>query len=105
MTIAMMMLAPMRAIVTNGIPWLMGIFGFFCCVLVIGPLLDLCSSVLMLPKLTVGGVLTMLLSGLPVNISQGGCTFLTMLLFANPLLEKLDRIKLKYGMMEGENGL
>ena len=30
---------------------------------------------------------------------------LTMLFFANPLLEKLDRIKLKYGMMEGENGL
>ena len=87
------------------IPWLMGIFGFFSCVLVTGPLLDLCTAVLALPSLTVKGLLTMMLSGLPVNISQGSCTFLTMLFFANPLLEKLDRIKLKYGMMEGENGL
>jgi len=28
-----------------------------------------------------------------------------MLLFARPLLDKLDRIKVKYGMMEDENGL
>ena len=87
------------------IPWVMGVLGFFSCVLVTGPLLDLCIDVLMLPKFTLGGTVTMMLSGLPVNISQGSCTFLTMLFFANPLLEKLDRIKLKYGMMEGENGL
>ena len=33
------------------------------------------------------------------------CTVLVMLLFGRPLLDKLDRIKVKYGMMEDENGL
>ena len=86
-------------------PWVMGIFGFFTCVLVTGPLLGLCTAVLSLPTLRLSTVLPLLVSGVAVNISQGACTFLTMLLFADPLLEKLDRIKLKYGMMEGEDGL
>ena len=41
----------------------------------------------------------------PVNASQGVCTVLVMVLFGRPLLEKLDRIQVKYGMMEDENGL
>ena len=44
-------------------------------------------------------------SGFYVNVSQAVCTVLVMLLFGRPLLEKLDRIKVKYGMMEDENGL
>ena len=44
-------------------------------------------------------------SGFPVNLSQAICTVLVMLLFGRPRLDKLDRIKMKYGMMEDENGL
>ena len=80
--------------------WIMAVFGFFCCILVIGPLLDLCTAVLSLTEFTVAGLLTMLGSGFMVNVSQGLCTILTMLIFGRPLLEKLDRIKLKYGMLE-----
>ena len=40
-----------------------------------------------------------------LNLSQGVCTFLTMVIFGNPLLEKLDRVKVQYGMMEDEDGL
>lgn len=43
--------------------------------------------------------------GFWVNLCQGVCTFLTMLIFGNPLLEKLDRVKVQYGMMEDEDGL
>ncbi|MGM9603365.1 MAG: ECF transporter S component [Faecousia sp.] len=86
-------------------PVIMGIFGFLAVLLVVGPILDTSSVFLTLPQFTAGGVLAIYLSGIPVNLSQGLCTFLTMLLFANPLLEKLDRVKEKYGMMEDENGL
>lgn len=86
-------------------PWVMAVFGFFCCILVIGPLLDLCTAVLSLTEFSVETLLTMLGSGFMVNVSQGSCTVLTMLIFGRPLLEKLDRIKLKYGMMEDEDGL
>ena len=36
---------------------------------------------------------------------QGLCTILVMLIFGKPFLEKLDRVKLKYGMMEDEDGI
>ena len=45
------------------------------------------------------------ISGFPVNISQGVCTALTMVLFGPALLEKLERVKLQYGMTEDGNGV
>lgn len=86
-------------------PVIMGIFGFFSVLLIVGPILDTSSVFLTLPQITLEGALSIYATGVPVNLSQGICTFLTILLFAGPLLEKLDRVKEKYGMMEDENGL
>ncbi len=86
-------------------PLALAVFGFFAAMAVVGPLLDTCSVFLMLSKITWRGALAIYASGLPVNFSQAVCTFLTMLLLGSPLLEKLDRIKLRYGMMENQNGL
>ena len=86
-------------------PVIMGIFGFLAVLLIVGPILDTSSVFLTLPQITARGALAIYLSGITVNLSQGLCTFLTILLFGNPLLEKLDRVKEKYGMMEDENGL
>lgn len=86
-------------------PWLMAIFGFFAVVLWVGPLLDSSHLFIMMPVINMTSILATLLSGLPVNISQGICTALIMFFFGNPLLEKLDRVKMKYGMMEDEDGI
>lgn len=86
-------------------PWVMAIFGFFAVVLWVGPLLDTSSVFLMLSDINWNSLLLTYGAGLSVNISQAACTVLIMLLFGRPLLDKLDRIKLKYGMMEDENGL
>ena len=40
-----------------------------------------------------------------MNVSQGLCTFAVLFLLGRPLLDKLDRIKVKYGMMEDEDGI
>lgn len=80
-------------------------FGFFTVVLAAGPLLDSASVFLMLPEITLENAIPVFLAGLPINLSQGACTFVTMLLFGRPLLDKLERLKVKYGMMEGENGI
>lgn len=82
-------------------PWVMAIFGFLAVVLWIGSLLDTSHIFLMMPEINLASVSASLASGFPVNVSQGICTALMMLLFGKPLLEKLERIKLKYGMMEG----
>ena len=42
------------------------------------------------------------LAGILVNLVHATAGFITMLLFSKPLLEKLSRIKTKYGMMEDE---
>ena len=81
-------------------PWVMAVFGFLTVILWVGPLLDCSSVFLMLTKFTWGGVFTIFASGFSVNVSQAACTVLVMLLFGKPLLEKLDRIQVKYGMME-----
>lgn len=86
-------------------PWVMAIFGFFAVFLWVGPLLDTSSVFLMLSDINWNSLLLTYGAGLSVNISQAACTVLIMLLFGRPLLDKLDRIKLKYGMMEDENGL
>lgn len=86
-------------------PWIMAVFGFFAVILWIGPLLDSSHLFLMMPEINPASITASLVSGLPINVSQGVCTALIMLLFGKPLLEKLDRVKLKYGMMEDEDGI
>lgn len=86
-------------------PTVMAAFGFVTVLLFVGPLLDTCSVFLTLA--TPGPVTAwpLYVSGFPVNLSQGLCTAITMFLFGNPLLEKLDRVKLQYGMGEETDGL
>lgn len=86
-------------------PWVMAVFGFFATILWVGPLLDCSHIFLMLSVINRESVLAALISGFPVNLSQATCTVLIMLLFGRPLLDKLDRVKTKYGMMEDEDGL
>ena len=86
-------------------PWVMAVFGFFATILWVGPLLDCSHIFLMLSVINRDSILAALLSGFPVNLSQAICTVLIMLLFGRPLLDKLDRVKTKYGMMEEDDGL
>ena len=86
-------------------PWIMAVFGFWAVILWVGPLLDCSHIFLMLTQINRESVMATFLSGFYVNMSQAICTVLVMLLFGKPLLEKLDRVKLKYGMLEDENGL
>lgn len=86
-------------------PWIMAVFGFLAVVVWIGPLLDSSHVFIMMPEISFTTISASLASGFPVNVSQGICTALMMFVFGRPLLEKLDRVKVKYGMMEGENGI
>lgn len=86
-------------------PLVMAVFGFLATILWVGPLLDCSHIFLMVSVINWDSMIAAFVSGFPVNLSQAICTVLVMLLFARPLLDKLDRIKVKYGMAEDENGL
>ena len=86
-------------------PILMGIVGFLGVLLLVGPLLDTCTVFLAPISMNLTSILAIYISGFPVNVSQGLSTFAVMFLLGNPLLEKLERIQVKYGMMEDEHGI
>ena len=66
----------------------------------VGPLLDTCTVFLAPITFNLKNVLAIYLSGFAVNVSQGISTFAVLFLLGTPMLEKLERIKVKYGIME-----
>ena len=86
-------------------PLAMGVVGFLIVLLLVGPLLDTCTVFLAPISMNLSSILAIYISGFTVNISQGLSTFAVLFLLGNPILEKLDRIKVKYGMMEDEYGI
>ena len=83
-------------------PLVLAITGFAITFLIIGPLLDTSAIFTMANMIDVTNMPAVYLAGIPVNLVHASACFVTMLLFSKPLLERLQRIKTKYGMMEDE---
>lgn len=79
---------------------IMSIFGFLSIVLFVGPLLDCCTIFTTGTTITPAYALTVFASGLAYNVTHGISCGITILLLGKPLLEKLRRLQVKYGMME-----
>ena len=83
-------------------PVLLAVFGFLAIFLVVGPLLD-CSTLF-----TTGSVLTwkytLAVFGVGVihNLQHGLSCAATLLLLSRPLLAKLQRLKVKYGVLDAD---
>ena len=67
---------------------------------VLGPILDTCAVFTMpaseMVHYTAGAIS---LSGLPVNAVHALATFVTLFVITNPMLDKLERMRVKYGML------
>ena len=79
-------------------PLPMGLAGFLGVLLVVGPLLDTCTVFLAPITINLKNVLAIYLSGFAVNITQSISTFVVLFFLGVPMLEKLERIKVKYGI-------
>ena len=89
-----------KGILTEKRPLIDAVIGFLLMVLVVGPILDTCAIFTMAQMINTESVFAVYLAGLPVNISQGTAVFLCVLLLTRPMMNKLERIKTKYGMIE-----
>lgn len=78
------------------------IFGAVTVLCIVGPLLDTSTLFSLTAEINRESAAAVYLSGLPVNAVHAVATFLTILVLSRPITEKLDRIKIKYGMMEEE---
>ncbi|MBR6825040.1 MAG: ECF transporter S component [Oscillospiraceae bacterium] len=81
-------------------PVILGIFGFLSVLVLVGPLLDICSLFTMSSQLSWSFALACLTSGFFINVTHGVSTLLTLLLLGKPLLGKLKRLRVKYGIWE-----
>ncbi|MBO5371513.1 MAG: ECF transporter S component [Lachnospiraceae bacterium] len=77
-------------------------YGFVAVVGIVGPILDTSSIFLMPDVNNAEAIAAIYASGLPLNVVHGLATFLTLLLLTRPMLEKLNRIMTKYGVMKRE---
>ena len=76
------------------------IFGALLMMLIVGPILDTSTFFMGTTVINKEAIIFTYLRGIPVNAMQTLATVLTIWFFSQPLFEKLDRIKTKYGMME-----
>ena len=81
-------------------PLSMAVFGAALVVLLVGPILDVSMFFIVQSKLTLTGFVAQCMSGLPMNLLLAAVTFLVLFFLGEPLLRKLDRVKLRYGMTE-----
>lgn len=77
------------------------IFGGVVVILVVGGILNSCTLFTVVTNINWASAATIYLAGLPVDVIQASATVLMLLVAANPMFEKLDRVKTKYGIMEG----
>lgn len=89
-----------KGILREDRPLVNAIISFCMTVLVVGPILDTCAIFTMAQMINTESVIAVYLAGLPVNVTQGVAVFLCVLLLTKPLMSKLNRIKVKYGMIE-----
>lgn len=79
------------------------LLGYAIIQVIVGPILDVCAIFTMGQSVTGAYALALFGSGLIPNLIHGIATALTLLLLAKPMMEKLNRMKTKYGMMSTES--
>ena len=78
----------------------LSIFGALAAILIYGGIMNPASALTWVGELNGKILLTYYISGLPFDCIQAAATWLFLFFGAEPMLEKLDRIKVKYGLVE-----
>ena len=76
------------------------VLGGLIVMLITGPILDTCTLFTMSSVVNAASAGAIYLAGVPFNAVHAAATALTILLLGKPMLEKLERIRIKYGLME-----
>nr|WP_243182735.1 ECF transporter S component [Blautia stercoris] len=75
------------------------IYGFLATVFIYGGIMNPASLVMTSYAITKRNLLAIYMSGLPVDLVHASATVIFLWIASKPMIEKLERIKVKYGMM------
>jgi len=78
----------------------MAVFGGIAVFIIYGGIMDPASAIMFQDKINWPIIATYMVMGVPINLVHASATVFFLLLIGEPMLEKLDRIKIKYGLME-----
>ncbi|MBQ6867518.1 MAG: ECF transporter S component [Clostridia bacterium] len=78
----------------------LAIFGALCGVVIYGGIMNPASALMVSRDLNAGVLMSYIVTGFPMDCVHGASTALFLWIAAEPFLEKLDRIKVKYGLVE-----
>ena len=78
----------------------LAIFGALSAVFIYGGIMNPASALMWIGDFSWKAILTYYISGFPVDLVHACATALTLWFLAEPMLEKMDRIKVKYGLVE-----
>lgn len=76
------------------------IYGFLATVFIYGGIMNPASLVMTSYAITKRNLLAIYMSGLPVDLVHASATVIFLWVAGKPMIEKLERIKVKYGMIE-----
>ncbi|MBR4879725.1 MAG: septum site-determining protein MinC, partial [Clostridia bacterium] len=78
----------------------LAVFGCLAALIIYGGIMNPASALMASRELNPGVLLAYFISGFPMDCVHGASTALFLWVAAEPFLEKLDRIKVKYGLVE-----
>ncbi len=79
----------------------LAVFGALAALLIYGGIMNSASALMVSPQsVTLNVLLAYYVTGLPMDLIHAASTVLFLLLAAKPMLNKLERIKVKYGLVE-----
>ncbi len=79
----------------------LAVFGAFTAVIIYGGIMNPAAAFMVSSQtITLKSLMAYYISGLPMDLVHGFGTALFIMLAAEPMLEKMDRIKVKYGLVE-----
>lgn len=75
------------------------IFGALVCIIVYGGIMNPASVIMWQPQVNMSMILAAYVTGFPFDVAQAAATVLALWFLARPFLEKLDRVRIKYGVL------
>ena len=76
------------------------VFGALAAIVIYGGIMNPASALMWANEVNLKIILTYYITGFPMDCVQAAATWLFLWFGAEPMLEKLDRIKVKYGLVE-----
>ena len=75
------------------------IFGALICILIYGGIMNPASVIIWQPAVNRSMIIASYVTGFPFDVVHGTATVIFLWLLARPFLEKLDRVRIKYGVL------